>query len=120
MIQVKRQALSPGVSIAGVSIVQVISSMGLPGLSFDADPPHRTVRRFHTPLHSADGVHDIFGPQAVAKIEADRYQDILRALVKRQQFPAITAAVPANAAKMTFLDPCAAMALPPLREYLTR
>ena len=78
------------------------------------------IRLSMSPFHVAGGVFDIFGAQSVAKIEADRHQNTLRALGKRRQFPASTAAVPANAAMMTFLDPCAAMALPPSREYLTR
>lgn len=115
MIQVKPQALSPDAWIA-----QAISSVGHTGLSFSVDPTHCAVRRFHPPFHFADGAFAIFGARAVAKIEADRHRDVLRALVKGRQFSASSAAGPADAATMTFFDPCAAMALPPSREYLTR
>ena len=74
------------------------------------------IRRSMWPMAS----FDIFGALSVAKIEADRHQNTLRALGKRRRFSASTAAVSVNAAMMTFLEPCAAMALPPSREYLTR
>ncbi|WP_299393406.1 hypothetical protein [Pelagibius sp.] len=115
MIQVKPQPLS-----SAVSITQTASSVGLPGLGCDADPAHRAVRRFHARFHVADGVFDIFEALPVPKASADRHQGVLRALLKRRQFSAGTAAIPANPAMMTFLRSCAAMALPPLREYLTR
>ena len=84
--------VKPQAQKPGVATAQTISSVVLPGLNFDGDPAHRAVRRFPAPFHVADVIFDIFGAQPV----------------------------PANAAMMTFLDSCAAMALPPSREYLTR